>query len=189
MSNSMERLCRLLEEKIGEHAERGLTTSNIDLVGKLVDIYKDIKNTEYWEMKADYYLEQMEGGYSGDYPGNYSGDGGNRGEGYSGARRKRDSRGRYSREGGEGGYSYDGGRGSRGGNYSRNDSEMHDRYMDAKHSYRNGGGSDCKQRLMTTLDDYMDNFSRQMEEMLRDADCAEERETIQRYLHKLKNLG
>lgn len=185
MSDSIERLCRLLEEKIGEHAERGLTTSNIDLIGKLVDIYKDIKNTEYWDIKAEYYLEQLEGGgYYGNYPENRDGE-----DGYSGARRKRDSRGRYSREGGEGGYSYDGGRNSRGGNYSRNDGDMHERYMDAKHSYRNGGGSDCKQRLVTTLDNYMDNFSRRMEEMLRDADCAEERETIQRYLHKLRNLG
>lgn len=42
---------------------------------------------------------------------------------------------------------------------------------------------------MNTLDDYMDSFTSRMEEMLRDADCAEERETIQRYLSKLNSLS
>ena len=42
---------------------------------------------------------------------------------------------------------------------------------------------------MDTLEDYMDDFSQKMEEMLRDSDCAEERTTIKRYLDKIKNLA
>ena len=42
---------------------------------------------------------------------------------------------------------------------------------------------------MSTLEDYMDDFSAQMEEMLRDADCREERETIKRYLDKIKAIN
>lgn len=198
MNRTLEKLCEMLEAKLKERSEKGLNnTSDVDVIYKMVDILKDIKNIEYWETKGEYYEAEMGGGYSEAY-----GDGG-----YSAARRRRDSRGRYSRDGGssyesgssyENGSSYDdnrgrgGSRGGRGGNrggYSRDGGEAYDRYMDSKQSYRNGGGSDCKQRLMATLDEYMDNFSEQMEEMLRDADCAEERETIQRYLRKLKDLG
>ena len=44
-------------------------------------------------------------------------------------------------------------------------------------------------RLMDTLEDYMDDFTKQMEEMMRDSDCAEERNTIKRYIDKIKNLS
>ena len=82
-------------------------------------------------------------------------------------------RGHYSRDDG---YSLDG----RGNHY--------DRYMDSKQSYRSSKTPECKERLMRTLEDYMDDFSNQMEEMLRDSDCVEERTTIRRYLDKLKNI-
>lgn len=41
---------------------------------------------------------------------------------------------------------------------------------------------------MNRLDDYMDNFTKEMEDMLKDADCQEERETINRYIQKIKNF-
>lgn len=41
---------------------------------------------------------------------------------------------------------------------------------------------------MNTLEEYMDDFSAQMEEMLRDSDCREERDTIKRYLDKIKAI-
>lgn len=176
----MEKLCTMLEDKIQEYADRGLTTANVDLVYKMADILKDMKNIAYWDVKSTYYEDQLGSGYSGDYPDNYSSA-----DGYSGARRRRDSRGRYSRDSGERGYSYDSG----GRDYTDRDDEMYSRYRQSKQSYRNGGGAECKQRLMNTLEDYMEGFSKKMEEMLRDSDCSEERETIQRYLHKLKNLG
>ena len=42
---------------------------------------------------------------------------------------------------------------------------------------------------METLDEYMEEFTAEMEDMLRDSDCAEEKETIKRYIGKLKNLS
>lgn len=168
------RLCAKIKEKLDEISEKGLTTANLDMAYKLMDMYKDAKNIEYWEAKQEYYDYQMDGGHSEEGRGR---------DGYSTRGRKRDSRGRYSRDGGgyarDGGYSYRDGGGT----------EAYNRYIDSKQSYRNSGGSgDCKKRLMDTLDEYMDEFTEQVEEMLRDSDCAEERETIKRYLGKLKNF-
>ena len=72
-----------------------------------------------------------------------------------------------------------------GGGYSGN----YDRYMESKQSYRSSKSPECKQRLMENLEQYMDDFSQRMEEMLRDSDCQEERATIKRYIDKIKNIN
>lgn len=192
---SMEKFCRNVEEELSKIAEKGLNTGNLDTAYKLIDMYKDLKNTEYWDVKTEYYitvLEEMNGGYSQN--GMENDHSMRRGQ-------KRDSRGRYSRDGGN---SYDMGesyarrpgreyqKNGYSGNYSMNDggySMNYDRYMDSKQSYRANKSSDCKQRLMQTLEDYMEEFSEQMEEMMRDSDCQEERATIKRYLDKIKNIA
>lgn len=164
----MEKLMQNICDELDKIAEKGFNQGNLDTAFKLVDMYKDLKEAE-----------AMEGGYSGEWGGDYS-------------ERKRDSRGRYSKDSGRG---YEGGSsyaktGYRGG-YSRNEGyadDRYERYMDSKASYRSTKSPECKQRLMNTLEEYMDDFSQQMEEMLRDSDCAEERITIKRYLDKIKNL-
>ena len=174
-------------------AEKGLTTSNLETAYKLVDMYKDLKNTEYWETKGEYYdtvLMEMQGGYS-------QNDGYSMMEDdYSMRGRKRDRMGRYSREDGMGGQSYARGRGSRGrgysrdGGYSQNDGgySMYDRYMDAKQSYRSNKSMDGKQKLMESLEDYMDDFTEKIKEMHRDAETGDERELISKFLGKLQNI-
>lgn len=194
----MKKLCELIESELGKIAEKGLTTSNLETAYKLVDMYKDLKNTEYWETKGEYYdtvLMEMQGGYS---ERDYS----MMADDYSMRGRKRDSRGRYSRDDGmsyEGGQSYARGRGgnnrgrnqySRDGGYSQNDGgySMYDRYMDAKQSYRSNQSMDGKQKLMESLEDYMDDFTEKIKEMSRDADSAEERELINKFMTKLQNI-
>ncbi|MDE6471063.1 MAG: exocyst complex component Sec6 family protein [Eubacterium sp.] len=182
----IKRLCEKIETELNNIAEKGLTTGNIDTAYKLIDMYKDIKNTEYWETKSEYYdavLDEMQGGeYSSkrDSMGRYSRDGErtdrhyDMDSSYRGRRRgEHYVRGHYSRSGAPDGYS---------GNH-------YEKYIDSKHAYRSAGSPECKERLMNTLEDYMDDFARQMEEMLRDSDCAEERTTIKRYLDKIKNLA
>lgn len=188
----MKKLCELIENELHKIAEKGLTTSNLETAYKLIDMYKDLKNTEYWNIKGDYYmavLEEMQGGYS---EGNYS----MMEDDYSMRGRKRDRMGRYSREDGMGGQSYARGRGSRGrgysrdGGYSQNDGgySMYDRYMDAKQSYRSNQSMDGKQKLMESLEDYMDDFTEKIKEMSRDADSAEERELINKFMNKLQTI-
>lgn len=190
---NMEKLCGIIEEELRKISEKGLNTSNIETAYKLVDMYKDLKNTEYWDTKSEYYmavLDEMQGGYS-------QNDGHMYGDEYS--LRKRDAMGRYSKDGMRGDMGYESGnsyakRGSMRGRYMRDGGYAHDgysgydKYMDSKQAYRSGKSPECKQRLMDTLEEYMDDFSQHMEEMLRDADCAEERTTIKRYLDKIKSI-
>lgn len=192
----MKKLCELIETELGKIAEKGLTTSNLETAYKLVDMYKDLKNTEYWETKGEYYdtvLMEMQGGYS---EGGYA----MMDDDYSMRRgQRRDNRGRYSRDDGMGGQSYARGRGgnnrgrnqySRDGGYAMNDGgySMYDRYMDAKQSYRSNQSMDGKQKLMESLEDYMDDFTEKIKEMHRDAETGEERELISKFMTKLQNI-
>ena len=189
----MKKLCELIETELQKIVDKGFTNTNLETAYKLVDMYKDIKNTEYWETKGEYYdtvLMEMQGGYSENYA--------MMDDDYSMRGRKRDRMGRYSREDGMGGQSYARGRGgrdnrgrySRDGGYSMNDGgySMYDRYMDAKQSYRSNQSMDGKQKLMESLEDYMDDFTEKIKEMSRDADSAEERELINKFMTKLQNI-
>ncbi len=190
--DKMKRLCEIIEDELHKIAEKGLNTGNLETAYKLVDMYKDLKNTEYWDQKSEYYmavLDEMQGGYSEargrDSMGRYSRNDGrmmpdyDRGSSYRGRRSgEHYVKGHYSRNDG---YSRDGNMGGYSGNY--------DRYMDSKQSYRSSKSPECKQRLMAALEDYMSVFSRQMEDMLRDSDCAEERSTIKRYIDKINNIA
>lgn len=170
----MEKLCSLIEQELHKIAEKGLTTSNLETAYKLVDMYKDLKNTDYWETKGEYYdhvLMEMRGGYS------------HMDDDYSMRGRKRDRMGRYSRDDG---MMYDDM--MRGRGYSHNAGMMHDRYMNAKMSYRADKSHDSKQRLMDSLEDYMDEFTNKIKEMSRDADTAEEKELINKFMVKLQNI-
>ena len=186
----MEKLCKIIEQELDKIAEKGLTTSNLETAYKLIDMYKDLKNTEYWEQKGEYYeyvLAEMQGGYS---EGGYA----MMDDEYSLRNRKRDRMGRYSREDGmmrDGQSMARGGRrDNRGRGYSMNDGgySMYDRYMDSKQSYRANQSMDGKQRLMDSLEEYMDDFTEKIKEMHRDADTPEEREMISKFMSKLQNI-
>lgn len=178
----MKKFCELIEMELGKIADKGLTTSNLDAAYKLVDMYKDLKNTDYWETKGEYYdtvLMEMQGGYS-------HADGRMMEDDYSMRGRKRDRMGRYSRNDGMMHEDYRR-MGNRGRNqYSRDDG--YSMYMDAKQSYRNNQSMDGKQRLMDSLEEYMDDFTEKIKEMHRDADTPEEREMISKFMTKLQNI-
>ena len=187
----MKKMCSIVEEEIEKIAGKGLTTANIDIAYKLIDMYANLKTMEYHEFKREYYEGEMEDGYGrGD---SYGTDGG------YGARRRRDSRGRYMADDMRTGdrYGRDARGGTRYGGYGADDEgamregdSTYGRYRASKQAYRaNGKTPECRERLMDTLEEYMENFQTQMEEMLRDADCREERETINRYLNKIKSIA
>ena len=179
----MKKLCELIESELSKIAEKGLTTSNLETAYKLVDMYKDIKNTEYWETKGEYYdtvLMEMQGGYSERDYAMMEDD-------YSMRGRKRDRMGRYARNDG---MRHDD-RMRRGGrrDYSMDDGySMYDRVMDAKQSYRSEKSQDSKQRLMESLEDYMDDFTEKIKEMAHDADSQDERDLINKFMNKLQNI-
>lgn len=74
----MDNITKKVEKIINEIGEREIEPNDIDMLGKLVDIHKDLKNEEYWKEKIMRY-----GNYRYDDYDTYS-----RG-------RRRDSRGRY----------------------------------------------------------------------------------------------
>lgn len=178
--DKMKKLCEIIEQELHKIAEKGLNTSNVDTAYKLVDMYKDLKNTEYWETKGEYYdyvlMEMQNAGYSN---GGYRMD-----DEYPMRGRKRDRMGRYSRDDGMM-HEENIRRGNR-IDYSMNDG--YSMYMDAKQSYRSAKTMDGKKRLMDSLEDCMDDLTEKIKEMHRDADSPEERELISKFLNKLNNI-
>lgn len=182
MTREHERLFRNIENEIDQIAEKGLSTANLETAQKLVCMYKDILNTEYWEKKKEYYdevIDQMRDGGEA----SYTEDGG-----YS-SRRRRDSMGRYSRESRGNSYNSYNDRSTRRG-YSGADDRVrdYDRYIDEKHSYRSGEKSgDCKQRMLEALESHLEGIMEDVNEIGRDADCAEEKDLLRRYISKMKS--
>lgn len=171
------KLMQNIKDELDKIADKGLNTGNLETAYKLIDMLKDMENVEYWKCKEGYYdtvLAEMEGGYS--------------------QARNRDSMGRYSREG-----DYDRENSYRGtrskhyvrGHYSRANGTTEDtysNYMDKKNSYRAGKDTDCKQRMLAALEEHMDALTNELEEMSRDADCREEKDTMRRYVEKIRNI-
>jgi len=63
----------------------------------------------------------------------------------------------------------------------------YDEYMDAKKNYRYNHSSDYKRELLDKLEKYMDEYVQEVQDMMRDAECQEERAMIQRYLSKVRD--
>lgn len=162
----MEKLLEQIEKELEQIASRGFNHSNIDDASKLVDMMKDLK-------------EAGMGGYSSRYRDDYSGHDWEDGESYEGGTS-------YARRGTH----YVRGHYSRNDGYSDRYSEEgpYNRYLVSKASYRAHKSGDCHERMMTNLEECMDDFTKRMEMMLKDSDCAEERSTIKRYIDKLKNI-
>lgn len=47
---------------------------------------------------------------------------------------------------------------------------------------------DCKQKMLVALEEHMDALTEELEGMSRDADCREERETMKRYIEKIREM-
>lgn len=81
-----EKVCEQIEEQVRQIVEEGVQANNVEMLGELVDIKKDLANMDYWKIK--------EGAMKMRYRNYGRDDYGARG---------RDSRGRYTR-GGRGNY-------------------------------------------------------------------------------------
>ena len=180
-------LCARIEDELSKIADSGLTTGNLEMTYKLIDMYKDIKNTQYWDKKVEYYntvLDEMRSGYN---------------DNYSERGRKHDSMGRYSRSDGRMMYpDYDRGNsygdesrdyGTGRGNYSRSDGrDTYSDYMTQKQSYRSGKSEDCKRKMLAALEEHLNELTTELSDMSKDAECREERDLVKRYVEKLRNM-
>lgn len=56
----MHKLKEVVKTEIDDIVKSGITSGNIEILGELVDIYKDVENIEYWECKEKYYKAKEE---------------------------------------------------------------------------------------------------------------------------------
>lgn len=171
-----EKLKEQLEEKIKSIVEEGLQPSNLETLGKLIDIHKDIENEEYWEKKKEvmemnyreYGENYNEGGYGRGEYGNYSyGEYGRRGVPGTGRGR---GRRRYSES----------------GNYSGEAmEEMYGAYQEYSEGRERYGNNPSTMKSL----DYMLKSVKQFLEMLKeDAGSQEEMQLIQKYTREISDM-
>lgn len=165
-----ERLEKELENQIGIIVEDGFGYENLDKLGKLVDIHKDLANEEYWKKKEEV-MDVRYRGYDEEY-GTYG-------------RRRRDSRGRYMERGGNRG-------GSRGGNYRGEEmldemNEHYSRYSEGKEDM-NMGNYGAHSTTMKSLDYMLQSVVEFIEMLKKDANSQEEVELIQKYTREISEM-
>ena len=147
------------EEKIRDILNEGINTGNLEYLGELMDIHKDIANEKYWCEK-----EEGESMRYGNYPSynNYGRD--SYGRDNYGAR-SRDSRGRY-----------------RGHDYLDEMYEHYGKYMENGQRY--GASEDTKRSLKYMLES-MEDFARMLRE---DAQSQEEVEMIRHTAQRIAQM-
>lgn len=156
-----DKVKELVEKGINKTIEDGIQTSNLDTLGKLVDIYKDIANVEHWKKE-----EENDMRYDRRYR-DYTREPYSR-EPYG--RRRRDSRGRYM------------------GDEMMND--MHEAYRDYSDGREemNMGNYSAKDDTMKSLEYMMQSVVQFIEMLKRDANSQEEVELIQDYTRQISEM-
>ena len=170
----MHKLMEQIKKELKEIEEKGINASNLELIGKLADIYKDLGEIEKMDkggQEMQEYGRYREGGGYGAYrEGGYNArSGGGGGGGY--------------REGG-----YNEGYGRR---YSRMRDHM-DRMMDGVDQYEYGkerymhGGDES--RVIEGLEKIMYAVCMFVESAMDFAESPQEKELIRKHIQKIKNI-
>lgn len=172
----MHKLIQEIKKELKDIEQTGLNAGNLDAVGKMVDILKDIH--EINEMEG---MEMRDYGYSENYGRrDYAY---NEGRGDYGAR-GRDSRGRYM-----------GGEYGRGGNFINIDPRMWDRLeriMEGADMYEYGRdryrGGDNEERMHDGLEKMMYAICMFVESTMEFAETPQEKEIIRKHIQKIAKL-
>ena len=173
----MHKLKEQIKKELTEIETKGINASNLELISKLTDIYKDLDEIEQMEQGGqemqDYGRYRENYGMYREGRGNYREDGNYREGGYN-----------------EGGY----GRYNEGG-YGRYNNRMRDhmnRMMDGMDEYEYGreryrhSGDDS--RIMEGLEKLMYAMCMFVESAMDFADTPQEKEIIRKHLHKISKL-
>ena len=161
-----ERLEKELENQIGIIVEDGFGYENLDKLGKLVDIHKDLANEKYWKKKEEV-MDVRYRGYEEEY-GTYG-------------RRRRDSRGRYM----------DGRSGIRKPHHGE---EMLDEMGEHYYRYAEGkedmnmGNYGAHSSTMKSLEYMLESVVDFIEMLKKDANSQEEVELIKKYTREISEM-
>lgn len=166
----MRELLEKVEKELNAIAQKGITSSNLDSTYKLVDIYKDIKESKYYET-------QSEGSYDA---------------------RMRDSMGRYMGGREDYGRSYDrnygrGGEWTAEGRYNTGGMDRYltrmadglDNYNYGKERYMSGDNQD---RMVDGIEMVMSAVCMFVEDLANFAETPQEKEIIRKHLSKMKQI-
>lgn len=160
-----EKLIEQINEKISTIVEEGINVNNLEALGKLIDIHKDLANEEYWKVKKEV-LNMRYRGYD-DYDESDYG------------RRTRDSRGRYM-----------GDRRSESYRGQRVLDEMYNgyrNYNDGKEEY-NRGNYGAKGETMKSLEYMLESVTDFIEMLQHDAGSQEEVDMIKKYTRRISEI-
>lgn len=168
----VEKINEQVEKEMSNLIQEGIHVDNINMLGKLVDIHKDLANEEYWEEKKE--AMQMRYREYGNY-GNYGReDYGRQNYGReSYGRRQRDSRGRYKGDEGE-----------------EMMNEMYHgyrRYSEGREQYGRGNYN-AKEDTMKSLEYMLQSMVDFVEMLKEDAGSQEEMELIRQYTKQISEM-
>lgn len=164
--NTEDLNCKVIsevEKVIGQIVGNSLQVENVDLLGKLVDIHKDISNEKYWKVKEDKIMY-----YRDDY----------RDDMYRGGR-SRDSRGRYTERGYDKRY--------RGEEMIDRMHEDFKNYNDGREEMDMGNYS-AKGSTMKSLEYMLQSIVDFMEMLKKDANSQEEVQLIKEYTRHISEM-
>lgn len=159
----------------------GINENNLDFLGKVIDIHKDMSNEEYWKIKEENYMYRDYGNYGDSY--------GNDSYGRRGVK----GTGRYSRYREGGSYGRRGVKGTGRGRYRGEEmlDEMYDNYQgyhEGKEEYGNSGNYGAKDESIESLDRMLKSIVYFMQCLDEDADSQEEKQLIQKYARKISEM-
>lgn len=170
-----EKVKKETKKIINDILEDGIHSDNIDFLGKVVDIHKDISNEEYWKDKEEVYDMRYRTSGRDMYDDGRYGD--HMSENY-GRGRRRDSRGRYM---GRDGYSK-----HRGDDMIDEMYRRYEDYNDGKDQY-NRGNYGAKDDTIESLECMMEAVVDFIEALKKDAD-QEELDIIRKYSRKISEM-
>lgn len=165
-----ENLKTKVEEKINTIASEGIQMGNLDMLGKLIDIHKDLANEDYWNKKK----EVMEMRYRENEYGNYGreeySEYGRRGIPGSGRGRRR----RYSERGRDSRY--------RGEEMMDDMYGAYQDYSEGRERYGHGSAT------MKSLDYMLKSVVEFIEMLKEEASSQEEVQLIQKYTQEISDM-
>lgn len=168
-----EKIKQLVEKELKQFSNAELDRNDLDVLYKLVDIYKDLENLDYWNVKKE--VMKMRYNNYGDYSeGGYS-------------------EGRYGRRGvpGSGRSRY---RGYSAGGYSEGEEMLEDMkesygaYSESMGAYSRGNYN-AGQDGMKALEDTMELFTEFAQKMIQEVDTPEAKQIVKKSLRKISQMS
>lgn len=162
-----EKVTSRIEKMIGDILKEGISVTNVDLLGKAVDIHKDLANEDYWKVKKEG-IKMRYRAYGEDSYGKY--------EDNRYGRRSRDSRGRFTARGYDTRY--------QGHDMMNEMYQNYENYSEGRNTYGHGEKEENMQNLKKMLVCIVD-FMKMLQE---DAESQEEYDLVRRYARQISEM-